>query len=124
MIVLLVLVLLVILPATVAFFSQRSILPQLAIAPGFSIGAPVVYQRQAVSTRPIAGAYDIQPSERGEFYYCSFVNYLRVTEVLDDGRVIAITRDHRRICFWPNDSSFRKARLIERFHYRLRFPRP
>jgi hypothetical protein len=122
MIVLLVFVLLVILPAAAAFFSQSSLFPRAAIAPAFAIGARVVYQRQEVSTRPSADAYDIRPSERGEFYYCSFVNYLRVTEVLDDGRVIAVARDNKRLCFWPNDSNFRKARLSERFTCRWRFP--
>jgi len=121
-IVLVVFVLLVILPAATAFFSQSSLLPRAAIAPSFGIGARVVYQRQEVSTRPSADAYDIQPSERGEFYYCSFVNYLRVIEVLDDGRVIAIARDNKRVCFWPNDSDFRRASLSERFTCRRLFP--
>jgi hypothetical protein len=121
-IVLLVFVLLVILPAAAAFFSESSFLPRAAIAPAFAIGARVVYQRQEVSTRPSADAHDIRPSERGEFYYCSFVNYLRVTEVLADGRIIAVARDNKRLCFWPNDSQFRKARLSERFICRWRFP--
>ena len=51
------------------------------------------------------------------------MNYLRVIEVLDDGRVIAVARDNNRLCFSPNDSRFRKARLTERFSYRWRFPR-
>jgi hypothetical protein len=121
-IVLLVFVLLIILPAAAAFFSGSSLLPRAAITPEFDIGARVVYQRQEVSTRPNADAHEIRPSERGEFYYCSFVNYLRVTEVLDDGRIIAVARDNQRLCFWPNDSHFRKARLSERFTCRWRFP--
>jgi len=123
MIVLFVLILLVGVPAAAAFFSERSFLSRAVITPMFGIGAPVVYQRQEVSTRPSADAYDIRPSERGEFYYCSFVNYLRVTEVLGDGRIIAVARDHKRLCFWPNDSALRKARLNERLFYRQRFPR-
>jgi hypothetical protein len=122
MIVLFVFVFLVILPAITAFWSANSLLPRAAITPVFGIGARVVYQRQEVSTSPSAHAQDIRPSERGEFYYCSFVNYLRVTEVLDDGRVIAVACDNKRLCFWPNDSKFRKARLTERFTRRWRFP--
>lgn len=124
MTVLLVFFLLVIIPASAAFFSQGSLIPRAAMVPVFSIGARVVYQRQEISTRPIAGASDVQPSEHGEFYYCNLVNYLRVTEVLDDGRVIAVAPDNKRLCFWPDDSHFRKARLIERLSYRVRFPRP
>jgi hypothetical protein len=122
MIVLLVFVLLVILPAAAAFFSQSSLISRAAITPGFDINAPVVYRRQEVSTHPGAGGRDVSPSERGEFYYYNLVNYLRVTEVLDDGRIIAVARDNQRLCFSPNDSNFRKARLMERFSYRRRFP--
>ena len=123
MIFLLVFGILIILPAVVALFSERSIPSQAAIMPAFGIGTRVVYQRREVSTTPRADAHDVCPSERGEFYYCNFVNYLRVIEVLDDGRVIAVARDNNRLCFSPNDSRFRKARLTERFSYRWRFPR-
>jgi hypothetical protein len=90
--------------------------------PRFDIGAPVVYQREEVSTHPVADALNVRPSERGEFYYYSLVNYLRVTQVLDDGRIIAVTRDNKRLCLSPNDSQLRKARFTERFIYRWRFP--
>jgi hypothetical protein len=88
----------------------------------FGIGVPVVYQRLEISTHPSADARDVRPSERGEFYYYILVNYLRVTDVLDDGRIIAVARDNKRLCFWPDDSQLRKARLAERFIYRWRFP--
>ena len=122
MIVLFVLVLLVGLPAAAAFFSERSLLSRAIITPAFGIGAPVVYQRRVISTHPSADARDVRPSERGEFYYYSLVNYLRVADVLDDGRIIAVARNNKRLCFWPDDSQFRKARLVERFIYRWRFP--
>ena len=119
MIVLFVLILLVLLPAVAAYVSEISLLPRST----FSIGAPIVYSWREISTRPRPDARDVHPSDRGEFYYCDLVNYLRVTDVLDDGRIIAIARDKRRLCFWPNDSQFRKAHLTERFLYRWRFPR-
>ena len=118
MIVLFVLTVLVVVPAAVAFLSDTSVLSRAA----FGIGAPVVYSRQAISTQPVSGARDVRPSERGEFYYYNLVNYLRVTEVLDDGRVIAVARNNKRLCFSPSDSHFRKAGLIERLIYRWRFP--
>lgn len=122
MIVLLFLFLLIVIPALVAFLSDSSVLPRPLLRPVFGVGAPVVYQRQEVSTRPHPDARDVQPSERGEFYYCTLVNYLRVTHVLDDGEVIAIAPDNRRFCFRTSDSQFRKARLTERIFYRWRFP--
>ena len=122
MIVLLVFALLVIVPALVAFLADTSLLPRLIVTPVLGVGAPIVYQRQEISTRPRSDALNVQPAERGEFYYCTLVNYLRVTHVLDDGRIIAITPDNRRYCFWPNDSQLRKPRLTERFIYRRRFP--
>ena len=123
MIVLFVVALLVIVPAAAALLCQTSFLSRAAITPGFGIGAAVVYSRPAISTQPVSGARDIRPSERGEFYYYNLVNYLRVTEVLDDGRVIAISQNQKRLCFSPSDSHFRKAGLIERFIHRWRFPR-
>jgi hypothetical protein len=121
MIVLLVLVLLVILPAALGFVTELSFFSRAMIVP-FGVGTPVVYQHPEISTQPEADARDVRPAARGEFYYYSLVNYLRVVEVLEDGRVIAVSRDHTRLCFWPNDSQFRKARLRERFIYRWRFP--
>jgi hypothetical protein len=122
MIVLFVIVVLVIVPATVAFVSDTSVLAHAFIRPAFAIGAPIVYSRSGMSTHPVAGARDVHPSERGEFYYYNMVNYLRVTHVLDDGSVIAIARDNKRLWFSPDDNHFRKAGLIERLIYRWRFP--
>jgi len=85
------LLLLIGLPAAAAFLSKTSLLSRALTTPGFDIGAAVVYQRQEVSTHPVADALNVRPSERGEYYYYSLVNYLRVTDVLDDGR----------ICFTP-----------------------
>jgi hypothetical protein len=118
MIVLFVLIVLIIVPAAVAYFSETLPLSRAA----FAIGAPIVYSRQAISTQPVSGARDIRPAERGEFYYYNLVNYLRVTEVLDDGRVIAVARNNKRLCFSPSDSHFRKAGLSERLFYRRHFP--
>jgi hypothetical protein len=120
---LLLLAFIVLLPAIGAVLSEPSLLQRSSIKPAFSIGAPIVYRQQEVSTRPSADAYDVHPAEHGDYYYYSIINYLRVVEVLGDGRVIAVARNNDRLCFWPNDSSFRKARLTERLIYRPRFPR-
>ena len=52
MIVLIVFTLLIILPAFVAFLFETSTLLRDMVTPEFSIGAPVVYLGQAISTRP------------------------------------------------------------------------
>jgi len=118
MIVLLILSVLVLLPAAVAFLSETSLLSRAA----FAIGAPVVYSRREISTQLLPDARDVRPSARGEFYYYNLVDYLRVAEVLEDGRVLAVARNHGRILFWPDDSQFREARFTERFIHRWRFP--
>jgi hypothetical protein len=122
MIVLFVFVLLVIVPAAAGLLCETLLLSRAAITPAFGIGTPIVYSRRAISTQPVSGARDIRPSERGEFYYYNLINYLRVTEVLDDGQVIAVARNNMRLCFSPSDSHFRKARVTERLIYRRRFP--
>ena len=121
---LLFLVLVVLLPLGIALGFQSSSLQRAATSrPAFHIGTPIVYREDAVSTCPASDAHDVYPAERGDYYYYSILNYLRVIEILGDGRIIAIARNHQRLCFWPNDSSLRKAKLSERVLYPLRFPR-
>jgi hypothetical protein len=123
MTVLLLLTLLVLMPATVAILSQPSLLPRAATRRAFVIGAPLIYRQEKVSARPTADACDIWPAERGDYYYYSIINYLRVIEVLGDGRIIAVARNRKRLCFWPNDSCLRQPRLTERLIYHRRFSR-
>jgi hypothetical protein len=114
--------LLVLLPAAAALISEASHWHRFPTTPAFSIGAAVIYRQEVASTSPTAAARDIRPATRGEYYYYSIIDYLRVTEVLSDGRIIAVTRNDKRLCFWPNDFHFRRARLSERFTCRGRFP--
>jgi hypothetical protein len=119
---LLLLAFLILLPAAVALLPKTSLRQRASTKPAFSIGAPVVYEHDEVATSPTSDAHDIRPAERGEYYYCSIIDYLRVAEVLRDGRIIAVARNHERLCFWPNDPCLRKARLSERLIHHLRFP--
>jgi hypothetical protein len=123
MTVLLLVALLVLLPAAVSLLFEASRLPCAATRSAFSIGAPVIYRQEEISARPSVDAHDIRPAERGEYYYYSIINYLRVIEVLGDGRIIAVAPNHQRLCFWPNDSRLRKPRLTERLMYHWRFLR-
>ena len=116
--------LLVGLPATVALLSETSLLQRAFTRSAFCVGAPIVHRRQEVSTRLRPGAVDVHPATRGEFYYYSVLNYLRVTKVLDDGRIIAVARDNNRLCLSSSDPQLRKASLTERFIHSSRFPAP
>ena len=79
---LLLLTLLVTLLAAGALLSDTSFWQRASLKPAFRIGAPVVYRQQEVSTHPAADACDVHPSERGEYYYYTVINYLRVAEVM------------------------------------------
>ena len=124
MTVLLIITLLVLLPATAAMLSEGPFWPHLWTRSAITVGAPVVYRREEMSANPGLDAVDVHPSARGEFYYYSLIKYLRVVEVLGDGRVIAVERDSNSVSILPNDFRLRKARLTERLIYRWRFPRP
>ena len=89
----------------------------------FRVGTPVVYEHDEVTNCPLSGASDVRPAEHGEYYYCSILDYLRVVDVLGDGRIIALAQNQQRLCFDPKDSGLRKARLSERLFHPLRFPR-
>lgn len=103
-------------------FSRSSNAEGSATGTGFRVGTPVVYRQDEVSACPSSDARDIHPAEHGEYYYYSILHYLRVIEVLRDGRVVTMARDHERHCFWPNDTGLRKANLGERLFHPLRFP--
>src|SRR6266566_5998778 len=118
MTVLFIITFLVIVPAAAAVISEASRWQRSSIRPAFSIGAAIIYRQEVASTQPAADARDVRPATRGEYYYYNIINYLRVTEVLGDGRIIAVARNQKRLCFWPNDSALRKARLKERLFYR------
>src|SRR6266550_3772356 len=124
MTVLFIITFLVIVPAAAAVLAEPSALSRFWTGSAIAVGAPVVYRRQEISTNPSPDAVDVYPSAHGEFYYYSLIKYLRVVEVLGDGRVIAVERNSKSVCLLPNDSDLRKARLTERFIYRWRFPRP
>ena len=115
--------LLVLLPAAISLISEASFWQRSSSKPAFGIGAAVIYRQEVASTSPAVDARNIRPSTRGEYYYYSIFDYLRVTEVLGDGRIIAVARNDDRFCFWADDSALRKARLKERLLYRQRFPR-
>ena len=111
MTVLLLLALVVVLPAAGALLSERSLLQRALIKPAFSIGAPIVYRQHEVSTHPVADASMSARPSAVSFTITASSTISASPKVLGDGRIIAIARNNQRLCFWPNDSSLRKARL-------------
>jgi len=122
---LLLVALLVIVPALIGLLliSQRSSNRAQAADAKFGIGAPIIYQQQEVSTHPGPDAHDIRPAARGDYYYYNIINYLRVADVLSDGRIVAINRTQTQHYLRATDTNLRKPSLIERIIYRPRFPR-
>ncbi len=87
-------------------------------------GAPIVYRMAASSSRPPAReASDIRPAERGDLYYYLTKKYWRVEQVLEDGRIVAVTPLMEHHCLRRDDPNLRKANLLERLRHGARFPR-
>jgi hypothetical protein len=89
---------------------------------GLEPGDFLIYRKTKVSARPGPRARNVQPSEKGDDYYYEVDKYWTLADVLSDGRLVAITRTGKRVFLTPQDEKLRKARLMERFLYRRRFP--
>jgi hypothetical protein len=90
----------------------------------FRVGSLIVYQTEKAAPHPEAEAFDIHPSQRGELYYYSVADYVRVIDQLADGKIIGVGRDNIRHQFSPDDKHLRRATWTERFLLRPRLPRP
>ena len=89
---------------------------------GIAPGDPLIYRKPKVSPNPGPRALNIQPLENGEDYHYEVEKFWTVADVLDDGRLLAVTRTGKEVYLSPEDERLRKARLIERLRYRRRFP--
>ena len=89
---------------------------------GIAPGDPLIYRKPKVSSRPGPRACNIQRTENGDDFHYEVDKFWTVADVLDDGRVLAVTRKGKEVYLSPEDERLRKARLIERLRYRQRFP--
>ncbi|HEX4084715.1 MAG TPA: hypothetical protein VHY22_07390 [Chthoniobacteraceae bacterium] len=89
---------------------------------GLEPGDFVIYRKSKASTRPGPRARNVQAAENGDDYYYEVDKYWALSEVLEDGRVMAVTRTGKQIYLPSEDKRLRKAGLIERFRHRGRFP--
>ncbi len=84
----------------------------------------LIYRKPKVSPRPGPRARNVRATERGDDYHYEVDKFWTVADVLEDGRLLAVTRTGKRVCLTPEDRNLRKAGWIERFRYRRRFPAP
>lgn len=82
----------------------------------------LVYRKPKVSPRPGPRARHVKPAENGDDYYYEVNKFWALSDVLDDGRLVAVTRTGKRLYLTPEDERLRKARWLERLLYRQRFP--
>jgi hypothetical protein len=111
------------LPAVVGMLARRGYLSFGRLLLGrLHPGVPIVYRMIESSTRPVALARDIQPTEHGDLYCYLSTKYWRVERVVQDGWIIAITPLMEHIYLRRDDPGLRKANLLERLRYGARFP--
>jgi hypothetical protein len=86
-------------------------------------GDPIVYRVQKASTHPGLRAREVHPAALGDTYIYLVDKFWAVKDVLDDGRIVAVTRTLKQRQISPDDPNLRKPGPIERLRYRTRFPR-
>ena len=89
---------------------------------GMEPGDFLIYRKSKVSPRPGPRARNVHPSDKGDDYYYEVDKYWTVSNVLEDGRLVAVTRTGKQVYLTPEDENLRKAGWIERFRHRRRFP--
>jgi hypothetical protein len=85
-------------------------------------GDHLIYRKSKASPRPGPRARNVHASEKGDDYYYEVDKYWTAADVLDDGRVVAVTRTGKQVYLTPADENLRKPGWIERLRYRRRFP--
>jgi hypothetical protein len=82
----------------------------------------LIYRKSKASPRPGPRALNVQASEKGDDYYYEVDKFWTVADVLEDGRLVAVTRTGKRVYLTAADQRLRKAGFLERLRYRRRFP--
>jgi hypothetical protein len=82
----------------------------------------LIYRKPKASPRPGPRARNVQASENGDDYYYEVDKFWMVSDVLDDGRLVAVTRTGKRVYVTPADERVRKAGWLDRLRYGQRFP--
>ena len=90
---------------------------------GLQPGDPLIYRKDKVSIHtPGVRARNVWAAENGDHYFYEVDKFWAVSDVLDDGRLVAVTRTGKTHCLEAGDRNVRKPGLVERLRYRSRFP--
>src|SRR4051794_35389376 len=92
-------------------------------AGGLHVGDAIVYCKQKASKRPGPRAKEVYPAPFGETYSYLVEKFWTVEGLLDDGRIVATTRTHKRHVLNPDDPNLHKAGWIVRVRNWSRFPK-
>jgi hypothetical protein len=117
--VLLIILVLVVIPAGITLGSMSL---QHHFHKEFAVGDPIVYCKVKASAHPGARAYAIRPCAHGESYTYLVDKYWTVADLLEDGRILAVTRTQKLHYLAPNDPNLRKASWRELWRLNNRFP--
>jgi len=85
-------------------------------------GDYLIYRKPKASLRPGPRALNVQPAQKGDDYRYEVDKYWTLSDILDDGRLVAVTRTGKRVYLTPEDERLRKAGLLTRVLHRDRFP--
>lgn len=114
---------LILIPACAGFFFFREGSQRAGESGGLQPGDPLIYRKDKVSIHtPGARARNVWAAENGDHYFYEVDKFWAVSDVLDDGRLVAVTRTGKRHCLEAGDRNVRKPGLVERLRYRSRFP--
>ncbi len=87
----------------------------------FHVGDVVIYKKQKVSTKPGPRAHDIAPAvQDGKFAYV-VDKFWVVTDVRDDGTIVARTRRGKEHQINPSDPNLRSVSWWDRFWNRSEY---
>jgi hypothetical protein len=88
----------------------------------FNPGDYVIYRKQKCSVHPGSHAKEIRPSPHGDLYSYEVDKFWLVVAVESANKVTVCTRRGKRLTLNTNDPALRRARWLERFMFRHRFP--
>ena len=85
-------------------------------------GDLVIYRQRKFGRQPALHARNIAPSPNGDDYSFTVEKYWVVSEVRDDGTLVAMSRTGKLRVLAQNDPLLTRATWMQRLLYRSRFP--
>lgn len=90
----------------------------------FNPGDYVVYRKHKCSVHPGRHAKEIRPCPNGDYYSYEVDKFWLVVAVECANKITVCTRRGKRLTLDAHDPALRRARWLERFMFRHRFPCP